>query len=112
MPVPIPTPIYRIIHIDNLHVCLERKKLHAPNHNPNDGLKYKTIHNLDIQSSRRETNIECGSGGVIHDYVSFYFGPRSPMLYQLHTDWVDDYDEGQEPIIYLVSSVQEGPGYG
>jgi hypothetical protein len=28
------------------------------------------------------------------------------MLFQLHTGWVPDYDEGQEPIVYLVSSAQ------
>lgn len=28
------------------------------------------------------------------------------MLYQLHTGFVNGYKEGQEPIIYLVSSVQ------
>jgi len=29
------------------------------------------------------------------------------MLFQLHTGWVTDYHEGQEPIIYLVSNVQQ-----
>jgi hypothetical protein len=28
------------------------------------------------------------------------------MLYQLHTGWVPGYEEGQEPIIYLVSKAQ------
>ena len=28
------------------------------------------------------------------------------MLYQLHTGWVQGYVEGQEPVIYLVTSVQ------
>jgi hypothetical protein len=42
----------------------------------------------------------------VHDYVAFYFGPRSPMLLQLHTGGVDGYDEGQEPLIYAVSTVE------
>ena len=106
MPVPDPTPIYRIMHLENLRVCLERGGLHAANHVPDDGLGYKTIHNEDIQRVRRVKLIPCDPGGTIHDYVSFYFGPRSPMLYQLHTGWVSGYSEGQEPIIYLVSTVQ------
>ncbi len=106
MTIPNPAPIYRMIHINNLHVYLRRQMLHAPNHTPDDGLNYRTIHNLDIQNNRRITDIPCGSGGVIHDYVSFYFGPRSPMLYQLHTGRVDGYNEGQDPIIYLASTVQ------
>jgi hypothetical protein len=42
----------------------------------------------------------------VHDYVAFYFGPRSVMLYQLHTGWVEGYREGQEPSIHLVSTCQ------
>lgn len=104
---PAPTPIFRITHVDNLEVHLKRLGLHAPNHTPADELSYRTIHNVEIQLERRGRRIRCGPGGVIHDYVSFYFGPRSPMLYQLHTGRVKDYNEGQEPIIYLVSTAQD-----
>ena len=106
MTVPIPTPIYRIVHVDNLPVILQRGGLHAPNHLPNDGLIYRTIHNVDIQNVRQVRRIPLGLCGTIHDYVPFYFGPRSPMLYQLHTGWVAGYTEGQSPLIYLVSTVQ------
>lgn len=106
MTVPNPTPVYRVMHVENLRTCLQRQALHAPNHMPNDGLTYKAIHNVDIQQRRRVVSIPCGSGGVIHDYVSFYFGPRSPMLLQLHTGRVAGYTEGQEPLIYLVSTAQ------
>jgi len=106
MTVPHPTRIYRFIHIDNLHIYLKREGLYAPNHEPRNGLVYRTIHNTDIQRERRARQIPCGPQGTIHDYVSFYFGPRSPMLYQLHTGWNTDYREGQEPLIYLVSTVQ------
>ena len=106
MPTPSPTPIYRLIHIDNLNVCLQRGGLHAPNFIPNDGLSYKTIHNIDIQNQRHIQKIPCGPRGVIHDYVSFYFGYLSPMLFQLKTGWVHGYNEGQEPLIYLISSAQ------
>lgn len=103
---PIPTPIFRLVHMDNLEVLLRRGGLHAPKHTPEDGLPYRTIHNVDIQAERRASPIPCGPKGTIHDYVSFYFGRRSPMLYQLKTGWVTGYTEGQDPLIYLVSSVQ------
>ena len=106
MNVPKPTPIYRFMHVDSLRTCLQRQALYAPNHTPSDGLPYKTIHNVDIQQRRRITRIPCGPGGVIHDYVAFYFGPRSPMLFQLHTGRVEGYTEGQEPLVYLVSTFQ------
>jgi hypothetical protein len=34
------------------------------------------------------------------------------MLYQLKTGWVSGYQEGQEPLIYLVSTVQEIVAHG
>jgi len=106
MPIPSPTPIYRIIHIDNLDICLRRRGLYAPNFTPNDGLDYRTIHNTDIQRERQAVCLNCGPCGTVHDYVPFYFGYLSPMLLQLKTGRVEDYNGGQEPIIYVVSTVQ------
>lgn len=111
--VPIPTPILRLLHIDNLAVVLQRGALHAPNSCPADGLVDKTIHNTAIQDKRRVRPVSCGPGGVIHDYVAFYFGPLSPMLFQLKTGRVAGYTEGQDPLVYLVSTAQrvEEAGY-
>jgi hypothetical protein len=115
MPPPNPTPIVRFIHVDNLGVCLRRGGLHAPNHSPNDGLTYRTIHNVSIQAQRQVQRVPCGPGGTIHDYVSFYFGYLSPMMLQLKTGQVPNYSEGQEPLIYLVTTAQavhaSGVGY-
>jgi hypothetical protein len=83
-----------------------RGALHATNQMPQNGLGYRTIHNQEIQQVRRIRAIPCGPGGVIHDYISFYFGPRSPMLFQLHTGRNNEYHEGQEPLIYMMSSAQ------
>lgn len=106
MQVPDPTPIYRLIHVDNLETLLHREALHAPHHTPDDGLPYRTIHDVEIQAQRRTWAIGCGPGGTVHDYVAFYLGPRSPMLYKLNSGGVAGYNEGQEPLIYLVSTVQ------
>ena len=106
MDIPRPTPIYRLLHIDNLTVILGCGGIHAPNHPPEGACDYRAIHNVDIQKIRRQRPIACGPGGTVHDYVAFYFGPRSPMLLQLHTGRVEGYDEGQEPLIYAVSTVE------
>jgi len=106
MPMPRPIPIYRLLHIKNLAVILDCGGMHAPNH-PTEGVcDYRAIHNVEIQKVRRQRPIPCEPGGTVHDYVAFYFGPRSPMLYQLHTGWVENYNEGQEPLIYAVSTVE------
>lgn len=106
MDVPSLTPILRFLHVDNLHICLERGGMHAPNHTPDDGLVYRTIHNVDVQAKRRDTAIPCGPQGTVHDYVPFYFGPLSPMMFNLKTGRVPGYDEGQESLVYLVSTCQ------
>lgn len=106
MSVPTPTPILRLTHVDNLVTLLHRGGLHAPNHVPADGLPYRTAHNVELQAARRGTLVPCGRGGSIHDYVPSYFGTLSPMLLKLKTGQVEDYDDGQEPLIYLVSTAQ------
>jgi len=103
---PNPTPILRFIHVDNLDTIMRRSGLHAPNHVPNDGLPYRFCHDREVQDARAAVNIPVGPGGTIHDYVPFYFGYLSPMMFKLKTGRVAGYNEGQEPLIYLVSSAQ------
>lgn len=100
------TLIFRIIHVDNLQVMLQRGGIHAPSATAADGLPYRVIHHQSIQTQRANKPVPCGPRGVIHDYASFYFAPRSPMLYAIYKGNVQDYHEGQEPIIYLVSDAQ------
>ncbi|MCX7048794.1 MAG: DUF4433 domain-containing protein [Candidatus Sumerlaeota bacterium] len=108
---PIPTPIYRMAHIDNLPTLLERNALHAPNHLPHDGLPYVGIHSAQTQADRGTKPVPCGPGGIISDYVGFYFGTRSPMLYRIHTGHgVTQVD--QSSIVYLVSSAQAAQAAG
>jgi hypothetical protein len=101
------TAAFRLVYIDNLAIYLRRRALHAPNHSPADGEVWRATHDVDIQGRRAARAVSAGPGGVLLDYVPFYFGPRSPMLYRLHTGWVDGYTEGQEPIVTLVVAVEE-----
>lgn len=103
---PAPTWLYRLVHVDNLPTLLTRGALHAPHATPNDGLPYRSIHNVSVQANRHVKTILCGPGGTIHDYVPFYFGPLSVMLLNLKTGRVAGYNEGQEPLIYLLTIAQ------
>ena len=62
MPLPRPTPIYRLMHLDNLSVCLERGGMDAPNHTPNDGRIYRTIHDIEIQQAQLDFVFSDGHG--------------------------------------------------
>lgn len=67
---------------------------------------YKNIAYDELQDRRSTTIVPCGPGGVLHDYVPFYFAPRSPMLLAIHKGYVEGYTAGQDSIIYLVSTAQ------
>ena len=103
---PVPTPILRFTHVDNLDSIIRRGGLHAPSHVPDDGLPYRFCHDADVHGARAAVDVEVGPRGTIHDYVPFYFGYLSPMMLQLKTGQVAGYDEGQGPLVYLVSSAQ------
>lgn len=88
------TPIFRILHMDNLELILKSGGMHASNYLPNDiNSNYKSIHDADIQKRRKKTGIPCEPKGVISDYVPFYFGPRSPMLLKLKSGQVENYSK-------------------
>ncbi|MCU0808704.1 MAG: DUF4433 domain-containing protein [Candidatus Contendobacter sp.] len=103
---PNPTWLYRLVHVDNLPTLLTRGALHAPHTTPNDGFHYRPIHNVSVQANRHVKTIPCGPSGTIHDYVPFYFGPLSVMLLNLKTGRVTGYNDGQEPLIYLLTTAQ------
>jgi hypothetical protein len=58
------------------------------------------------QDRRSRKQVPCSAGGVLHDYVPFYFAPRSPMLFTIHKGNVRGYQNGQNSIIYLVVEIQ------
>lgn len=55
---------------------------------------------------REHAVIRVSPGGVVADYVPFYFGPKSPMLYAIKQGKVEGY-KGQREIIYLVASAED-----
>jgi len=104
----VPTPIYHITHVDNLPGILHAGGLCSYQHLEEKGTPYADIAHHDVQRRRARTLVPCGPGGRLHEYVPFYFAPRSPMLY---VAWKGNlpgysYGEGQQPLVHLVSSAQ------
>ncbi len=100
-------PIYHITHIHNLESIIFEGGLLAYNALRAAGAEYTNIAYENIQDRRAIIHVPCGAGGVLHDYVPFYFAPRSPMLYTLNKGNVTSYTQGQAAIIHLVSDVLE-----
>ncbi len=98
--------IYHITHLENLTSILESGGLVAKNRLQIGQGNYRDISHTGIQDRRAIKQVPFPPFGGLHDYVPFYFAPRSPMLYSLHKGSVAGYQEGQRPIVHLVSTVQ------
>ncbi|MCU0533937.1 MAG: DUF4433 domain-containing protein [Hydrococcus sp. Prado102] len=101
-----PTSIYHITHINNLSSILNSDGLIANSRLKQQQINYLDIAHEQIQDRRAKTPVPCAAGGVLHDYVPFYFAPRSPMLYAIHKGNVAGYQEGQTPVIHLVTEAE------
>ena len=98
-------PVYRIIHIDNLAYILENgiyvrgHKMFDPN--------YVNIGNSDIIDVRKSCPVRIKGYGYIGEYVPFYFGTQSIMLYNILTGYGGLQKCDPDAIIYLCSTVGE-----
>lgn len=99
------TYIYRIIHYKNLDFII-KNGIHCCNSSVQNS-KYLSIGDKSLITSRGTKSIQIEPKGVLNDYIPFYFGVHSPMLYRIHTGRVDGINYSQNEIIYLVSSVDE-----
>ncbi|MGB3263607.1 MAG: DUF4433 domain-containing protein [Microcoleus sp.] len=100
-------PIYHITHLDNLESIFSADGLLTYNAMRAARTQYTNIAYENIQDRRARIRVPCGAGGVLHDYVPFYFAPRSPMLYTINRGNVPNYTQGQATVIHLVSDVED-----
>ncbi len=100
------TPIYHITHLRNLGSILEEGGLWCDGIADDRGLADIDIAHAHIKARRQRTKVPAGPGGCLADYVPFYFAPRSPMLYAIHTGAVAGYSGGQASVLHLVTSAE------
>jgi hypothetical protein len=101
-----PYPIAHFTHVRNLQGILAAGCLCADSGVDRVSGLIVEAADLDIKSSRRTIRVSLPPFGCVADYVPFYFAPRSPMLYKLAKNGVATYTEGQDPLIYLLSTVE------
>ncbi len=97
--------IYHLTALENLRGILEEGGLWAKNllRRPYASAAYK-----HIQKERSKRAVPLGPGGVLHDYVPFFFCPRPPMLYAIEhpkPGQIIQYQGGQRGMVHLVSRV-------
>lgn len=89
--------LYRITHITNLeHILLYGLvTAHSPHGNPT----FVQIGDNTLIDYRKDLEAPVPPGGKLSDYIPFYLGPRSPMLYQIATGYEGVKRFSQEEII-------------
>ncbi len=97
--------LYRITHIDNLDFILKSGRITCPNHQNCDP-NYIGIGDSTLISSRSSKQINIAPGGCFTDYVVFYFGRRSPMLYNIQKEFNNVIKRVPDEIIYLVTTFE------
>jgi hypothetical protein len=75
--------IFRITHVNNIRWVLEHG-LHCKNGDSVDP-NFVEIGNPDLILSRARRSVPVAPGGLLSDYIPFYFTPHSPMLYNIKT---------------------------
>lgn len=102
-----PTWIYHFTHRDNLAPILATGALVCDQICASQGLTVRSIAYQNIKIQRARILVEAGPGGPLSDYVPFYFGPRSPMLYTYANGNVTGVRADQDEIVYFVTSIDK-----
>lgn len=95
--------LYRMTHIENIPHILQHGITHSTSVNANRN--FVPIGDSSLISTRNSF-ILC-NGRRLGDYIPFYFGPRTPMLYVIQNGFNMVAPTPAEDIVYLVSSVQK-----
>jgi ssDNA thymidine ADP-ribosyltransferase, DarT len=112
MPRPIPTRIFHITPIVSLGEICRSGRLICKNDLLVAGAMQVSIAHQSIQNRRAQKIVAVAPGGTVHDYVPFYFAPRSPMLSAILHGRVENCQLGQEDIVHVESSVELVVGSG
>ncbi|MEE9346367.1 MAG: DUF4433 domain-containing protein [Methylococcales bacterium] len=93
--------LFHITAIDNLAAIFKQGTLLCKQHTDQQGIAYQNIAHAGAQSARAHRPVIDPPGGSIHDYVPFYFAPRSPMLSAIHNSKVKNCSYRQEDIVHF-----------
>ncbi len=95
--------LFHFTHIDNL-ASVVTNGLASDSTVQATGQLQREVGDQGIKARRRARVIGLAPGGVVADYVPFYFAARSPMLLVIHSGNVPNYQGGQADVVYLVTS--------
>ena len=95
--------IFRITHIANVPWILDHG-LHCRNTAERDP-NYVEIGHPELIQKRTQRPVPIPPGGVLIDYIPFYFTPHSPMLFNIKTGYQGLTKRNMSEIVIVVSSL-------
>lgn len=112
-PPPTRPKIYHLTHVDNLPSILVAGGLSSDAAMGDHGGPAAPIGMANIKKRRLVLPVKCHKGDHVGEYVPFYFGPRSIMLYLFHAANHPElsYRGGQGPIVHLEADFHEAVGW-
>lgn len=108
---PVPTGVLHFTHVDHL-ADIVRHGLVSDTVAQGHGWISREAGNPDIKKKRRAQRVPTGPGGVVADYVPFYFAPRSPMMFAIHSGRVSQYTGSTHDLVHLASTVERLRDHG
>jgi hypothetical protein len=96
--------IFRIAHVENVAEVLARGGLYSRNADQADP-NYVSIGNAELIDKRARRVVPIAPGGVLNDYVPFYFTPLSIMMLNILTGYSGVTKRAPSEIVLLVSSL-------
>ena len=103
---PQPVRLFHITAIDNLADICRSGALLSKNAGAQLGVNYQNIAHAGAQTSRSSRSVIDPPGGTVHDFVPFYFAPRSPMLFAINSGRVDGCELRQADILHFETTVE------
>ena len=95
--------LYRMTHIENIPHILLNGITHSTSKNANPS--FFPIGDNSIINLRNEFKLD--NGKLLGEYIPFYFGIRTPMLYVIQKGYNKVIPTPAEKIVYCVTSVQK-----
>lgn len=102
---PLPTKVMHFTHMENLP-SIVADGLVGDTAAQAPGVLKVEVGEPSIKEARRRRQVDIPPGGVVADYVPFYFAPYSPMMDAISHGKVAQYQDGCAPLVYLVTTVE------
>ena len=112
MPHPTAVRLFHITAIANLPAICRTGALVSRNGGAVAGVAYQNIAHAGAQGARAVRRVPYPPGGLVHDFVPFYFAPRSPMLSAIHNGKVAGCALQQEDVVHLETTVAQATAEG